>query len=148
MLFGLALSANCCYQASHLLIASLVDRVSGALHELDSAWFRFVPFAAFITNQATTRDANRRAGLMVNELQKIFSKPQGFTVSFNHDRDSVILSSGANHFRSRDRGRWLAVDNPGLARDPFAFRGFLRPNPDLVSEADAGGVHVVSPDSS
>jgi hypothetical protein len=72
------------------------------LHELESVWFDFVPFAVFITNYQPIPGANRRAGLVVNELQKVLRKPQSLTVSFNHDRDSVILSSVANHFYSRD----------------------------------------------
>ena len=39
---------------------------------------------------------------MVYELQKVLSKPESLAVSFNHDRDSVILRSVANHFNSCD----------------------------------------------
>jgi hypothetical protein len=69
-----------------------------------------------------TSDANGRAGLMVNEFQKVVGEPQLVIPPIERNGNSVVLNRIANYPDPSDRRRSAAVNNTGLARNPEGFR--------------------------
>ena len=87
-----------------------------------SLWFHFAPFPILIPNEASTGNADCRAGLMVNKFHKVVGEPQLVIPPVERNGNSVVLNRIPDYPNPSDRRRSRAVNKTGLACDPEGFR--------------------------